>query len=634
MSDLKRDAVPASDSPSEQPLAKKAKLDVEQPFEQPGGLVPDPSTESDDGESDDGSDEDEQEVELMPMTRTGHRYLLGCELENSTLATSFCGIGVWENTIDHDAKNPESSKAILEGLKTQCRVLKTAAKTTEGFYSPGNTFWIGADEQPRCLLEQAALEIFEKHASGVVQGLNGGEQEEESESEEEIICSEVPPSGMTKAQAEKWVQEQENKARKELEEKKNQRALEKAEQKADEDAADPTVKPEKNDQKPSRSGAEFWAVAISEADQHVDLHFDKDYGLEADHAVNVHPLYGTILYLTDAKGAPTVITSKKEAYVRQDREEAYLEKEKISCVVSHPAVGKHICFDGQLLHFASSDLAMRAPAVAPPGHNHERIALLVNVWNNHRPVDCGKLSEKQIGALNSSVEQEMTVIAGLVEAAAATDDELQLLQLTNKTQMIGAVGGSSTAGDHVMVKKVPTVAAAVEKVFPELASDEKIFTEFTFATDGADAIQTGAVGTAEGMRRDGDRKIVAADPPEKEVDADVESSAEGGEQNPEEGEVDAEDVESSAEGGEQSTQEHLVKGRFLDYSVVFGKGTSSDLFAKAVAHLSTVRYDGLEYAGMYAGATDPGVIQQLKKEGKKLAVHRDLPTTEFKGRDD
>lgn len=101
------------------------------------------------------------------------------------------------------------------------------------------------------------------------------------------------------------------------------------------------------------SGAEWWVVVCSNEDEDVDLHFDKDYEVE-DYGYNVHPLLGTVTYLTDV-GVPTVVTSVAEDYhyKKTDKGERLplcgTDAESVShgCVITYPKTGKHITFDGR-----------------------------------------------------------------------------------------------------------------------------------------------------------------------------------------------------------------------------------------------------------------------------------------------
>ena len=56
--------------------------------------------------------------------------------------------------------------------------------------------------------------------------------------------------------------------------------------------------------------------------------------------------------------------------------------------VSYPVVGKHIAFNGRLLHGCPNCAAPPPAAGQPAG---PRISLLVNVWLNHVPVGLAEL---------------------------------------------------------------------------------------------------------------------------------------------------------------------------------------------------------------------------------------------------
>lgn len=81
----------------------------------------------------------------------------------------------------------------------------------------------------------------------------------------------------------------------------------------------------------------------------VGIHFDADYGLEAQ-APNllIHPRLANVTYLSDY-GAPTVVFNKKSP---PPNDIDNLGGEINVVWISHPSVGKHITFDGRLLHGA------------------------------------------------------------------------------------------------------------------------------------------------------------------------------------------------------------------------------------------------------------------------------------------
>ena len=173
----------------------------------------------------------------------------------------------------------------------------------------------------------------------------------------------------------------------------------------------------------SRSGAEFWAQvrADGHAQEAVQFHWDVDEHCCDELGVNVQPHLSTVTYLTDA-GAPTVVLGVPAPRAVADEENVYGTIP--TAHVSWPRVGKHICFDGALLHGTLPEAkAAAAPAAAGP-----RVTFLVNVWlgwrpHGIRPLDAA-LAEKMSGSGGGDGA------AASSSAAAATDaiSALALLQ--------------------------------------------------------------------------------------------------------------------------------------------------------------------------------------------------------------
>jgi hypothetical protein len=124
----------------------------------------------------------------------------------------------------------------------------------------------------------------------------------------------------------------------------------------------------------------------------IDLHYDKDEVLAESFGLGVFPTLATVTYLSHSLGAsPTVVLSR---YYNQP------EDKPISTMgLSHPRRGKHIVFDGALLHGAPSHYALREPVSRtndPASHTAEhRITFLVNLWIGHHPAGVQPL-EKSI----------------------------------------------------------------------------------------------------------------------------------------------------------------------------------------------------------------------------------------------
>ena len=147
----------------------------------------------------------------------------------------------------------------------------------------------------------------------------------------------------------------------------------------------------------SRSGAEFWAQvrADGHAQEAVQFHWDVDEHCCDELGVNVQPHLSTVTYLTDV-GAPTVVLGVPAPRAVADEEEAYGAIP--TAHVSWPRVGKHICFDGGLLHGTLPEAKVPAAAAAAG----PRVTFLVNVWlgwrpHGIRPLDAA-LAEKMSGS--------------------------------------------------------------------------------------------------------------------------------------------------------------------------------------------------------------------------------------------
>ena len=107
------------------------------------------------------------------------------------------------------------------------------------------------------------------------------------------------------------------------------------------------------------SGAEWWAnVSRSEAMARADgygkvyMHFDKDERAYSECGLFVHPLASTVTYLT-SEGAPTLVVD-----ARLSPEGKYVEAVGDAHIVP-PRVGRHVRFDGRLLHGAPLGLEAR-----------------------------------------------------------------------------------------------------------------------------------------------------------------------------------------------------------------------------------------------------------------------------------
>ena len=67
---------------------------------------------------------------------------------------------------------------------------------------------------------------------------------------------------------------------------------------------------------PKTSGAEWWTLVIDGAADDVAFHFDRDYDMEADQGILLHPHLATVTYLTDG-GAPTLVLERPSPLLAQ-----------------------------------------------------------------------------------------------------------------------------------------------------------------------------------------------------------------------------------------------------------------------------------------------------------------------------
>ena len=153
----------------------------------------------------------------------------------------------------------------------------------------------------------------------------------------------------------------------------------------------------------NRSGAEWWTQVVDSEDD-IGFHWDRDYGYEGLRGLNLYPHLATVTYLTDI-GGPTIIVDKIGCENSDDSHSGHTGKNGI--ILSKPSVGKHIKFDGRLLHAAPSSLILgdsnqlkneikneiknekevvNEDKKCNSNKSNKRITFLVNIWLNHIPM--------------------------------------------------------------------------------------------------------------------------------------------------------------------------------------------------------------------------------------------------------
>ncbi|GKY94024.1 hypothetical protein MPSEU_000369200 [Mayamaea pseudoterrestris] len=247
----------------------------------------------------------------------------------------------------------------IDKLRQDCRTVFTARAKDDGqAYSAGITYFCPSLMPPRCALEALALDIFRMHTQHLADDVMVPEQ-----------------SG-----AEWWTLVMDD----------------------DKDEHDDKKKENDSDDVPSNDEDD-------ESDE-VGLHFDADYGLEEQASgLLLHPRLATVTYLSDY-GAPTVVFDKRSPTVK-DVNKSSLQGDITKGWLSSPSVGKHIAFDGRLLHGAPAtffpgatlDGNVMASEDGPPIKKQKmdrvRYTFLVNIWINHCPLDAEPLEDSIVEQL-------------------------------------------------------------------------------------------------------------------------------------------------------------------------------------------------------------------------------------------
>jgi hypothetical protein len=128
----------------------------------------------------------------------------------------------------------------------------------------------------------------------------------------------------------------------------------------------------------------FWQVRSLGSS--MGFHWDKDERLRGRTGEYIFPYLSTITYLSTG-GGPTVILDSMVDTSGAPLVDAARTAPTIGIPidtgwVSYPELGKHVCFDGRLLHGVPAEFA---PPTTEAGSLQQRITFLVNIWTNHKP---------------------------------------------------------------------------------------------------------------------------------------------------------------------------------------------------------------------------------------------------------
>ena len=219
------------------------------------------------------------------------------------------------------------------------------------------TFWIPATGmEPRCYLEQMALEIFNHHVP-------------------DDFTYDTQTSG-----AEWWVQ----------------------------------IRPNPPAGRYSMHGDKDDPLELNGINFHWDK--DEDLRLMCGGTMYIHPHISTVTYLTDL-GAPTMVVSRRvNPMTGQLVQESNDGEGTEEGFVSWPKRGKHLSFDGRLLHAAPSDLMQDGMFEEQCSYDassdmddktrkilarqHRRCTFLVNIWLNYKPFNVNPFPDTMVGKLS------------------------------------------------------------------------------------------------------------------------------------------------------------------------------------------------------------------------------------------
>lgn len=252
-------------------------------------------------------------------------------------------------------------------------------------YSSGSTFFISKNMKPRCFLEALALDIFDAHVRPIDSSKG--------------IFYDAEVSGV-----EWWTLL--------MDEDEDQDVQ------GDED-----------------SGSDHSSENNDEDDEDmcdVGLHYDADFGLEAQSGgqIVLHPHVATVTYFSNF-GVPTCIFNVKGSEILQMNPRTGGSIAIDTMYASAPAIGKHVAFNGELVHGAPSEVfpsplkydttldhssfcytkqtdpnvaTTKRQKVEQVSKRRLRMTFLANVWLNHRPLDAEELDNDLLKQMRLSAQ--------------------------------------------------------------------------------------------------------------------------------------------------------------------------------------------------------------------------------------
>ena len=166
------------------------------------------------------------------------------------------------------------------------------------------------------------------------------------------------------------------------------------------------------------AGAEWWVQVKDLASENaaVDIHYDKDENLAEKFGLGSFPLLSTVTYLTE-NAYPTLVFP----HCYDEAEDEPMD----GVVVSHPRRGKHLVFDGRLLHGAPACEAM-CRSESDAESIGTRVTFLVNLWQYAKPCGINSLDPTVQDTIKQSVEKLETKAVGDLDMELTKIERLEL----------------------------------------------------------------------------------------------------------------------------------------------------------------------------------------------------------------
>ena len=232
------------------------------------------------------------------------------------------------------------------------------------------------------------------------------------------------------------------------------------------------------------SGAEWWVqirpsppagrYSILEGDDpasknSISFHWDKDEDLRllTNDVLYIHPHLSTVTYLTQT-GVPTmVLPCLKDCTSGSKAEFKFHQKNDSRGQVCWPQRGKHLKFDGRLLHAAPEDLMdsnllkqqMEACNITNSASSQDkqvirrkrRVTFLVNIWLNHTPLGVEPFPDSMLDKL-SQVRNEQDYFCVNVQNIEPTRINLNATVAKDLQTFVWTLGSCVSSEDSLTVK--------------------------------------------------------------------------------------------------------------------------------------------------------------------------------------